>query len=158
MIDALLSLDYASTITQEELTSELEQKIAQNYPLLHDLLTLKVPQFMVVPSPSMVTETFNFVSILGDKAIDVESFQKRLAVAIKTLNTTIWCWHHKDEIIKEYDAIKQKRLFQFSERPGSSRTHDDLRRSFAKTMSEYRKHEEWRLERSMLDMGEALMD
>ena len=152
---AASALIFANSIKGLELSAELEQEIKDQYPVLDEFLNEKIFPATVAGSPKEMQDNILPTSMLGQ---DDSPFVQKLQLAIEELKKIVWLFHHKDALLKEHQMIQQRRLLEFMERPGGSRVHDDLRRSFAKTMSEYRKHEEWRLERSMLDMGEALID
>ena len=53
------------------------------------------------------------------------------------------------QIIKE---IKEARLLKFLQQNSIQRVHDDLDRAFYRTLSELRKHQQWRQERNTVDV------
>jgi hypothetical protein len=53
------------------------------------------------------------------------------------------------QIVKE---IKEARLLKFMQHNGIQRVHDDLDRAFYRTLSELRKHQNWRQERNTVDV------
>ncbi|CAM3790564.1 hypothetical protein [Polynucleobacter antarcticus] len=76
-----------------------------------------------------------------------------LSMVIKELLKSQWLCTHRDEILKEYEALRNRRLMSFMENTGTSRAFDDLRRSFSKLLAEYRRHEAWLKDRGSIDMG-----
>jgi hypothetical protein len=53
------------------------------------------------------------------------------------------------QIVKD---IKETRLLKFMQHNGIQRVHDDLDRAFYRTLSELRKHQHWRQERTTVDV------
>ena len=56
---------------------------------------------------------------------------------------------HLRQIVKE---IKEARLLRFMQENSLQRVHDDLDRAFYRTLSELRKHQQWRQERNTIDV------
>ena len=124
--------------------------LATTIPILDTLLNLKYPDYELTPSYQLLSvypRSFN----LG--LSENTSTQEMLEIAIKDMRQNQWLGAHRDAILKEYEAIRNRRLMAFMENAGTSRAFDDLRRSFSKLLAEYRRHEAWRNERQMLDMG-----
>jgi hypothetical protein len=57
-----------------------------------------------------------------------------------------------DEIKAAVKSIKEKRLLDVMELDKPRRVHDDLDRAFYRTLSELRKHQNWRQERNTVDV------
>ena len=53
------------------------------------------------------------------------------------------------QIVKD---IKETRLLKFMQHNGIQRVHDDLDRAFYRTLTELRKHQNWRQERNTVDV------
>ena len=148
---AMRGLVFANTIKGVEPTAELEQQIAEHYPVLHDFLNATILKMRTAHSPAQVPDEIRLVPMLG---AEDAPFAERLDLAIQELKKVVWLFEHQAAIVQEHQGLQQRRLLAFMERAGGSRVHDDLRRSFAKTMSEYRKHEAWRFDRALLEMAE----
>ncbi len=117
---------------------------------MDSLLNKKFAEYELAPS---------FIN-LGDrpKELDMDrrenaSVRELLSMVIKELLKAQWLCTHREAILKEYEGIRNRRLLSFMENGGTNRAFDDLRRSFSKLLAEYRRHERWRVERQMLDMG-----
>ena len=72
---------------------------------------------------------------------------------IEDLQQTIWFCDHRPEIEKELQAIKDKRLMELMQNEKPSRAFDDLRRNFYRTLSELRKHQEWKRKMQVVDVA-----
>ena len=66
----------------------------------------------------------------------------------------IWCFNHKNKIQEAISKIKQERLWKLMNQNSSGRAFDELSRQFARVMNEYRKHQQWRLDRKLVDISE----
>ena len=66
----------------------------------------------------------------------------------------IWCTKNYDKIIDAIEQIKQERLLNMMHSGGLLRANDDLSRSIMRTLSEFRKHHEWRMRNRVLDTEE----
>jgi hypothetical protein len=147
-----IALQHAFRFQEEGLGEEEICKLAKSIPALDGMLNLKYPDYELTPSYKLLG---SHPQILRLKLGPNPSFQEILAAAIKEMRENQWLCAHRDGILKEYEVVRNRRLIQFMENAGTSRAFDDLRRSLSKLLAEYRKHEEWRNERAMLDMGMA---
>ena len=137
-------------------TLELAQTIWQEHPLLFNLLSFASSRTLFSGAISSADELLE--QCLQGEEEGLMNFEVRSRFARGQLELIVWLVPHQQEVLAEYEQLKRQRTLEFMERPNNNRAHDDLRRSFAKGMSEYRKHEEWRSERAMLEMPEALLD
>lgn len=144
------SLEFAVKLEFPEFTDEDILHYATYLPLVDSLLNKKFAEYELAPS----------FKNLGDrpKELDMDrrenaSVRELLSMVIKELLKAQWLCTHREAILKEYEGIRNRRLLSFMENGGTSRAFDDLRRSFSKLLAEYRRHESWRVERQMLDMG-----
>lgn len=63
----------------------------------------------------------------------------------------IWCTKNHDKINDAIEQIKQERLLNLMQSGGVLRANDDLSRSVMRTLSEFRKHHEWRMKNRLVD-------
>jgi hypothetical protein len=63
----------------------------------------------------------------------------------------IWCTKNHDKINDAIEQIKQERLLNLMQSGGLLRANDDLSRSVIRTLSEFRKHHEWRIKNRVVD-------
>lgn len=144
------ALEYALKLEIPEFTDEEILHYMTYIPLINILFNKRFAEYELTPS----------FKNLGAKSRELDMDRREnafprelLSMVIKELIKTQWLCTHRDVILKEYEAIRNRRLMAFMENAGTSRAFDDLRRSFSKLLAEYRRHESWRVERQMLDMG-----
>ena len=65
---------------------------------------------------------------------------------------TLWACEHKDEILKSIALVRDQRLLQLMIADKTSRAFDDLSRLFARTLSEFRKQQDWRQKTRVIDV------
>lgn len=123
---------------------------ASRVPEFDDFVNLKIPDHELAPTYTKLGNR----PVMVDMAMrDKVSATEQIDLAVKGMRQNQWLCMHRDAILKEYEALRNRRLMTFMENAGTSRAFDDLRRSFSKLLAEYRRHEAWRSERQMLDMG-----
>jgi hypothetical protein len=66
----------------------------------------------------------------------------------------IWCTNNHDKINDAIEQIKQERLLNMMQSGSVLRANDDLSRSVMRTLSEFRKHHEWRIKNRVVDANE----
>ena len=138
------------------LTLELAHTIWHEHHLLFNILSFSAASTLFSEAVSSAEELHTQCAQTEEE--DLMNFARRCHFARGQLELIVWLAPHKQAVLAEYEQLKRQRTLEFMERPNNNRAHDDLRRSFAKVMNEYRKHEEWRSERAMLEMPEALLD
>lgn len=75
-----------------------------------------------------------------------------LNVVIEDLNKIIRFCDYHPLIEQELQAVKDIRLMESMQIEKPSRAFDDLRRNFYRTLSELRKHREWKCKMQVVDM------
>lgn len=73
--------------------------------------------------------------------------------SIADLKQIIWFCDNRAGIEQELQAVKDKRLMELMQNEKPSRAFDDLRRNFYRTLSELRKHQEWRRKMQVVDVA-----
>ena len=73
---------------------------------------------------------------------------------VTSFEPTIWCVNNRDKINDAIEQIKQERLMNMMQSVEVLRANDDLSRSLMKTLSEFRKHHEWRIKNRLVDANE----
>ena len=76
-----------------------------------------------------------------------------MQVATKELEEIIWLCKNQAQIERELQAVKDKRLMELMQNEKPSRAFDDLRRNFYRTLSELRKHQEWKRKMQVVDVA-----
>ena len=64
----------------------------------------------------------------------------------------LWCAEHQAKIYEALSQIKQERILKLMQSDSNRRPDDDLSRSFTRTLSEYRKHHQWRMQNRVVDV------
>ena len=62
---------------------------------------------------------------------------------------SIWCTQHEDDISNAIAQVKQERLLKLMQSDDGRRANDDLSRSLIRALSEFRKHNIWRINNSL---------
>ncbi len=73
---------------------------------------------------------------------------------VTSFEAAIWCNNNSDKINSAIEQIKQERLLSLMQSGGALRANDDLSRSLMRTLSEFRKHHEWRIKNRLVDANE----
>ncbi len=73
---------------------------------------------------------------------------------VTSFEAIIWCVNNRDKINDAIEQIKQERLLNMMQSGGVLRANDDLSRSVMRTLSEFRKHHEWRIKNRLVDANE----
>ena len=66
----------------------------------------------------------------------------------------IWCTKNHDKINDAIEQIKQERLLNLMQSGGVLRANEELSRSVMRTLSEFRRHHEWRIKNRLVDANE----
>jgi len=66
----------------------------------------------------------------------------------------LWSTRMHDKIEEAIVQIKQERLLNMIQSDNVRRANDDLGRSIMRTLSEFRKHHEWRIKNRIIDANE----
>jgi len=88
---------------------------------------------------NLLSEEFDFIPYVADKFLDKYDMQE-------------WVVEHFDVIKTMVADIQEKRLLKFIQFNSAQRGHDDLDRSFYKTLSELRRHQQWRRDMQAIDV------
>ena len=73
---------------------------------------------------------------------------------IAAYEAALWCKRKQDDIGQAILQIKQERLLKMMESDGVRRANDDLSRSLIRTLAEFRKHHDWRMQHRVIDTEE----
>jgi len=75
---------------------------------------------------------------------------------INYARNVVRAYSRRDEIKAAVKAVKEKRLLTIMELDKPRRVHSDLDRAFYRTLSELRKHQQWRQARNIIDVTPKL--
>ncbi len=95
------------------------------------------------------------VDDLMDKTVKVKDkaeqyfLQFAFAQLIVLYEAAIWCTQKEGDINNAIAQVKQERLLKLMQSDDGRRANDDLSRSLMRTLSEFRKHNNWRINNSL---------
>jgi hypothetical protein len=81
-----------------------------------------------------------------------------LKQSIPTLETLVWIHSELPAIQAEVQQYRDTKLTNLMQNIHLSRTHDDLSRFFFRTLAELRKHQQWRYQKSAIDLTPTVQD
>lgn len=122
--------------------------LKQRSPFLYEQLTEEAEEFGLA-GRSLET-VFQAAITINEQRIplfDHILFKVRMNIA-----PTLWACEHKDEILKSIALVRDQRLLQLMIADKTSRAFDDLSRLFARTLSEFRKQQDWRQKTRVIDV------
>ncbi|MBT8568907.1 hypothetical protein G6705_02965 [Polynucleobacter paneuropaeus] len=144
-----LAIGYAKELQLREATiSELEA-LDEAYPLIHQILVKHINHYGFTNPTAKNVLRYEIENDDGQTELFWSYFLK---IVIEDLNKIIWFCDHRPKIEQELQVVKDKRLMELMENEKPSRVFDDLRRNFYRTLSELRKHQEWKRKMQVVDV------
>jgi len=144
-----LAVSYAEQLQVNGATAEDLEGLEKSHPLIHKRLIEEIEEFdFTHPTAKNVLE----YEIENDDGKTERFWHYFLKIVIEDLNQTIWFCDNRAGIEKELQAVKDKRLMELMQNEKPSRAFDDLRRNFYRTLSELRKHQEWKRKMQVVDV------
>ena len=152
-------LERAAAFTQQmihklsanQLVGKDLEDLKKNCPILAEHLISDIAEYEIFNPTAANVLRYTINNSEGDE----ESF---LAVVFKNslqyFQNELKCFENMDEIRKQSQALQDQRLMALMENPKSSRAFDDLRRNFYRTLTELRKHQEWRRKMQAMDIAD----
>lgn len=148
--EAELAVSYAEQLQANGATAEDLEGLEKSHPLIHKRLIAEIEEFdFTHPTAKNVLE----YEIENDDGKTERFWTYFLKVAIDDLQQIIWFCDNRAEIEQELQAVKDRRLMELMENEKPSRAFDDLRRNFYRTLSELRKHQEWKRKMQVIDVA-----
>ncbi len=126
------------------------ESLENKYPLLHKILIQQIESFGFNNPTAKNVVRFEYETDTGKTELFWNYF---IQVAAKELEETIWLCNNRAQIEQELQAVKDKRLMELMQNEKPSRAFDDLRRNFYRTLSELRKHQEWKRKMQVVDVA-----
>lgn len=144
-----LAKDHLDYLRGKGATAQDLERLENKYPLLHKILVKHIESFKFVnPTPKNVLR-YEFETDTGGTELFWNYFMQ---FAKKELEEIIWLCTYRIQIQQELQAVKDKRLMELMQNEKPSRAFDDLRRNFYRTLSELRKHQEWKRKMQVVDV------
>lgn len=148
--EAELAKAYAEQLQIRGATIEDLEGLEKSYPLIHKKLVEYISHYGFT---NPTAENVLCYEIENDDGQTEFFWNYFLKESIEDLNQIIWFCDNRADIEKELQAVKDKRLMQLMQNEKPSRAFDDLRRNFYRTLSELRKHQEWRRKMQVVDVA-----
>jgi hypothetical protein len=147
--EALLAKAYAENLQVKGATFEELEGLEKSYQLIHKKLVEYIDHYGFTNPTAKNVLRYEIENDDGQTELFWHYFLK---IVIEDLNQTIWFCDNRAGIEKELQAVKDKRLMGLMQNEKPSRAFDDLRRNFYRTLSELRKHQEWRRKMQVVDV------
>ena len=145
-----LALGYAVQLQVNGATAEDLECLEKSHPLIHKRLITEIEEFNFThPTAKNVLE----YEVENDDGKTERFWTYFLRIAIEDLSQTVWLCENRAAIEQELQAVKDRRLTELMQNEKPSRAFDDLRRNFYRTLSELRKHQEWKRKMQVVDVA-----
>jgi len=143
------TLKFIRPFARHTITTDQLLDLKKNFPLAYESIVSAFRQY-----EPLWTEDPN-VDDLMDKTVKVKDkpeqyfLQFAFEQMIVQYEDLIWCTKHEDDINNAIAQVKQERLLKLMQSDDGRRANDDLSRSLMRTLSEFRKHNHWRINNSL---------
>lgn len=144
-----LSIDHVKELQSRDPTTQELEALEETYPLIHEILVKHINHYGFTNPTAKNVLRYEIKNDDGDTELFWGYFLKD---AIEDLNQIIWFCNHRSQIEQELQVVKDKRLMEMMQNEKPSRAFDDLRRNFYRTLSELRKHQEWKRKMQVVDV------
>jgi hypothetical protein len=148
--EAELAKAFAERAQVKDATVEELEALEKTHPLIHKKLVEYINHYGFTNPTAKNVLRYEIENDDGQTELFWTYFLKD---SIEDLNQIIWFCDNRAEIEKELQAVKDKRLMQLMQNEKPSRAFDDLRRNFYRTLSELRKHQEWKRKMQVVDVA-----
>jgi virulence-associated protein VapD len=147
---AQLAMDYAEQLKLKGATPEELEGLEKSHPLIHELLVKSITHYDFTNPTANNILRYEIENDEGETELFWSYF---LRETIEDLSQIIWFCDNRSQIEQELQAVKDKRLMELMQNEKPSRAFDDLRRNFYRTLSELRKHQEWKRKMQVVDVA-----
>ena len=144
-----LARDHIGYIRGKGATVQDIENFENKYPLLHKVLVKQIDSFGFKNPTAKNILSYEYETDSGKTELFWNYFMQ---VAVNELEEIIWFCKNQSQIKQELQAVKDKRLMELMQNEKPSRAFDDLRRNFYRTLSELRKHQEWKRKMQVVDV------
>lgn len=147
----LLAEKMIESLSVQALTEKELKSLKISCPMLWEDLTMKI-KHSDCENPTLTNILrYMIINYEGDEQLFLDGvFRRHLDYYQDELRVCL----QVDEIRKQSQALQDQRLMALMENPKSSRAFDDLRRNFYRTLTELRKHQEWRRKMRGMDLDD----
>ena len=116
------------------------QLILENYAKLH-------PLFLEKPTPDELSAALIDTPERTRTLLTMDT----LTLVYGNYEALLWCTLNQERIKQALSTIKQERLLMLMQSDELRRANDDLSRSLIRTMNEFRRHHQWRMQNRVFD-------
>ena len=148
--EAELAKAYAERFQVKGATIEELEGLEKSHPLIHKKLVEYIDHYGFTNPIAKNVLHYEIENDDGEAELFWNYFLK---IAIEDLNQMIWFCDNRSQIEQELQVVKDKRLMELMQNERPSRAFDDLRRNFYRTLSELRKHQEWKRKMQVVDVA-----
>lgn len=148
--EAELAKAFAEQAQVKDATIEELEALEKTHPLIHKKLVEHINHYGFTNPTAKNVLRYEIENDDGENELFWNYFLKD---SIADLKQIIWFCDNRAEIEKELQAVKDKRLMELMQNEKPSRAFDDLRRNFYRTLSELRKHQEWKRKMQVVDVA-----
>lgn len=148
--EAELALDYAKQLQARGATIQDLEGLEKGYPLVHQRLVEDIMHYEFTNPTAKNVLQYEIEDDDGETELFWNYFLRQ---TIKELQQTIWLCEIRPKIEQELQVVKDQRLMELMQNERPSRALDDLRRNFYRTLSELRKHQEWKRKMQVVDIA-----
>jgi hypothetical protein len=148
--ETVLAKAYAEKLQVKGATIEDLEGLEESHPLIHQKLVEFINHYEFTNSTAKNVLRYEIENDDGEIELFWSYFLREM---IEDLQQTIWFCDNRNKIEKELQAVKDKRLMELMQNEKPSRAFDDLRRNFYRTLSELRKHQEWKRKMQVVDVA-----
>ena len=100
-----------------------------------------------ISEQQLVTKTYCPPPNLLERFITSVAFEQ----LVQAYEAALWCTKKQEQINQAIVQIKQERLLVMLQSDGVQRANDDLSRNFMRTLEQFRKHHQWRMQHRVID-------
>ena len=150
--EAKLAISYAGLLQGKDTTIEDLEGLEKNYPLIYQVLVKHINHYGFTHPTAKNVLRYEIENDDGETEL---FWTYVLKIEIEDLNNIIWFCDHRPKIEQELQVVKDKRLMELMQNERPSRAFDDLRRNFYRTLSELRKHQEWKRKMQVVDVASS---
>lgn len=144
------ALDYAKQLQVRGATVEDLEGLENSHQLIHRKLVENIMHYEFTNPTAKNVLRYEIENDDGEAELFWDYFLRQ---TIKDLGQTIWLCDIRPKIEQELQVVKDRRLMELMENEKPSRAFDDLRRNFYRTLSELRKHQEWKRKTQVVDVA-----
>ena len=149
------AIDFAQEVLDRGISSTDMEKMESEYEAIFQSLQMISEEYF---EPALSGSQMCCTLIEDDEGIKVLFLPMALKQTIALLQEREWIWSNLEAVKKEITELQDERVLRSIRGEAIARTHNDVARSFFRALAELRKHQNWRLERSVVDLNCAASD